>query len=140
MILIWLVDQTINSSARSVRVAQHTLCNIMYSPSIFTRIISSALCASEIIQVNILRLVHYDTLNRRNNNGSRQRISNFVTFTAPKKGEKTAFTFICPLNRDYLAPGGVCEVLFSPCLSVCVSVCLCVRLSGQYFGILFIGY
>ena len=26
----------------------------------------------------------------------------------------------------YLAPGGGCEVLFSPCLSVCVCVCLCV--------------
>ena len=26
----------------------------------------------------------------------------------------------------YLAPGGGCEVLFSPCLSVCVSVCRCV--------------
>ena len=26
----------------------------------------------------------------------------------------------------YLAPGGGCEVLFSPGLSVCVSVCLCV--------------
>ena len=47
MILIWLVDQTINSSARSLRVAQHTLCNIMYTPSIFTWIISSALCASK---------------------------------------------------------------------------------------------
>ena len=42
----------------------------------------------------------------------------------------------------YLAPGGGCEVLFSPCLSVCVSVCVClsVCVSGQYFGILFIGY
>ena len=27
---------------------------------------------------------------------------------------------------DYLAPGGGCEVLFSPGLSVCVCVCLCV--------------
>ena len=26
----------------------------------------------------------------------------------------------------YLAPGGGCEVLFSPCLSVCLCVCLCV--------------
>ena len=34
----------------------------------------------------------------------------------------------------YLAPGGGCEVLFSPCLSVCVCVCV----SGQYFGILFL--
>ena len=33
----------------------------------------------------------------------------------------------------YLAPGGGCEVLFSPGLSVCVCVCVCV--SGQYFGI-----
>ena len=30
----------------------------------------------------------------------------------------------------YLAPGGGCEVLFSPCLSVCVCVCVC--MSGQY--------
>ena len=27
---------------------------------------------------------------------------------------------------NYLAPGGGCEVLFSPGLSVCVCVCLCV--------------
>ena len=29
----------------------------------------------------------------------------------------------------YLAPGGGCEVLFSPGLSVCVSMCLCVCIS-----------
>ena len=29
----------------------------------------------------------------------------------------------------YLAPGGGCEVLFSPGLSVCVSVCLCMCVS-----------
>ena len=29
----------------------------------------------------------------------------------------------------YLAPGGGCEVLFSPGLSVCLSVCLCVCVS-----------
>ena len=59
---------------------------------------------------------------------------------------------ICPLlwQRDvklqqtnrtgktiYLAPGGGCEVLFSPglsvCLSVCVSVCVCVRPIFWYF-------
>ena len=44
----------------------------------------------------------------------------------------------------YLAPGGGYEVLFSPglsvCLCVCVSVCVCVCVSGQYFGILFLGY
>ena len=42
----------------------------------------------------------------------------------------------------YLAPGGGCEVLFSPGLSVCVCVCVCVSVcvSGQYFGILFLGY
>ena len=38
---------------------------------------------------------------------------------------------------NYLAPGGGCEVLFSPGLSVCVSVCLCVCVcicvSGQIF-------
>ena len=34
----------------------------------------------------------------------------------------------CSTN-DYLAPGGGCEVLFSPGLSVCLSVCLCVCLS-----------
>ena len=49
-------------------------------------------------------------------------------------------TFFCSSN--YLAPGGGCEVLFSPGLSVClcVCVCLCVYVSGQYFGILFLGY
>ena len=30
------------------------------------------------------------------------------------------------ISNYYLAPGGGCEVLFSPCLSVCVCVCLCV--------------
>ena len=29
-------------------------------------------------------------------------------------------------NDYYLAPGGGCEVLFSPCQSVCLCVCLCV--------------
>ena len=29
-------------------------------------------------------------------------------------------------GSHYLAPGGGCEVLFSPCLSVCVFVCVCV--------------
>ena len=55
-------------------------------------------------------------------------------------------------NCYYLAPGGGCEVLFSPglsvclsvcvcvCVCVCVSVCLCICVSGQYFGILFLGY
>ena len=49
--------------------------------------------------------------------------------------------FIAVLNcnyvnilRCYLAPGGGCEVLFSPglsvCLSVCVCVCVCVCLSA----------
>ena len=33
------------------------------------------------------------------------------------------------LINYYLAPGGGCEVLFSPGLSVCVSVCLCVCVS-----------
>ena len=46
--------------------------------------------------------------------------------------------------RYYLAPGGGCEVLFSPGLSVCLSVCLCVCVSvcvsGRYFGILYLGY
>ena len=43
---------------------------------------------------------------------------------------------------NYLAPGGGCEVLFSPGLSVCLSVCLCVCVcvSGRYFGILFLSY
>ena len=35
------------------------------------------------------------------------------------------FYHLIPL-LNYLAPGGGCEVLFSPGLSVCVSVCLCV--------------
>ena len=30
---------------------------------------------------------------------------------------------------NYLAPGGGCEVLFSPGLSVCLSVCVCVCVS-----------
>ena len=42
--------------------------------------------------------------------------------------------------NDYLAPGGGCEVLFSPglsvglsvCVSVCLSVCVCVCVSGRY--------
>ena len=38
---------------------------------------------------------------------------------------------------DYLAPGGGCEVLFSPglsvCVCVCVSVCVCVRPIFWYF-------
>ena len=36
---------------------------------------------------------------------------------------------ILDMVRNYLAPGGGCEVLFSPGLSVCVSVCLCVCVS-----------
>ena len=43
-------------------------------------------------------------------------------------------------NVYYLAPGGGCEVLFSPGLSVCLSVCVCICVSGQYFDILFLGY
>ena len=35
----------------------------------------------------------------------------------------------CPDFAYYLAPGGGCEVLFSPDLSVCLCVCLCVYLS-----------
>ena len=30
---------------------------------------------------------------------------------------------VVPVGPHYLAPGGGCEVLFSPCLSVCLSVC-----------------
>ena len=30
------------------------------------------------------------------------------------------------IHHCYLAPGGGCEVLFSPGLSVCLSVCVCV--------------
>ena len=42
-------------------------------------------------------------------------------------------------------PEGVARYCFHPvclsvCLCVCVSVCLCVCVSGQYFGILFLGY
>ena len=45
---------------------------------------------------------------------------------------------VCFYNGGYyLAPGGGCEVLFSPGLSVCVSVCVCLCVSGQYFCILF---
>ena len=47
---------------------------------------------------------------------------------------------VCPANI-YLAPGGGCEVLFLPglsvclsvCVSVCVCVCVCICVSGQYF-------
>ena len=41
---------------------------------------------------------------------------------------------------NYLAPGGGCEVLFLSGLFVCVCVSVGVSVSGQYFGILFIGY
>ena len=45
----------------------------------------------------------------------------------------------CDILCYYLAPGGGCEVLFSPvCLSVCLCVCVFVCVSGQYFGILFL--
>ena len=38
-------------------------------------------------------------------------------------------------------PEGVARYCFHPvCLSVCVCVCLCICVSGQYFGILFLGY
>ena len=41
------------------------------------------------------------------------------------------------IRHYYLAPGGGCEVLFSPglsvCLSVCVCVCVCVRPIFWYF-------
>ena len=44
-------------------------------------------------------------------------------------------TGVYDIFRHYLAPGGGCEVLFSPCLSVClfVCVCLCVRPIFWYF-------
>ena len=47
-----------------------------------------------------------------------------------------------PPVHYYLAPGGGCEVLFSPSLSVCLCVCVCVFVcvSSQYFGILFLSY
>ena len=41
-------------------------------------------------------------------------------------------------NYCYLAPEGAASYSFHPVLSVCVFVCLCV--SGQYFGIVFLGY
>ena len=45
----------------------------------------------------------------------------------------------------YLAPGGVArycfhQVCLSVCLCVCVCLSVCVCVSGQYFGILFLGY
>ena len=43
-------------------------------------------------------------------------------------------------GTNYLAPGGGCEVLFSPGLSVYLSVCVCICVSGQYFDILFLGF
>ena len=43
-----------------------------------------------------------------------------------------AVSVICCVHEQlchyYLAPGGGCDVLFSPCLSVCLSVCLYVCL------------
>ena len=42
---------------------------------------------------------------------------------------------------NYLAPEGFARYCFHPvCMSVCLSVCLSVCVSGQYFGILYIGY
>ena len=71
----------------------------------------------------------------------------FVYLNVPSFAEilrRNIYSFIMRLNNSYLAPGGGCEVLFSPglsvCLSVCVCVCLCICVSGQYFGILFLGY
>ena len=87
--------------------------------------------------------------------GSSLKLVNLVTM------DKVHLALMYTLYHDiwihiYLAPGGGCEVLFSPCLSVCLSVCLCVCVcacvracvcacvracvSGQYFGILFLGY
>ena len=43
---------------------------------------------------------------------------------------------IVSAGHYYLAPGGGCEVLFSPGLSVWLCVCV----SVQYCGILFFGY
>ena len=40
----------------------------------------------------------------------------------PHNYDKTKQLDFC----NYLAPGGGCEVLFSPCLSVCLSLCMCV--------------
>ena len=45
----------------------------------------------------------------------------------------------------YLAPEGVARYCFHPvclcvCVCVCVSVCVCICVSGQYFGILLLGY
>ena len=42
-------------------------------------------------------------------------------------------------------PEGVARYCFHPvclcvCVSVCLCVCVCICVSGQYFGILFLGY
>ena len=38
-------------------------------------------------------------------------------------------------------PEGVARYCFHPvCVCVCLSVCVCICVSGQYFGILFLGY
>ena len=58
----------------------------------------------------------------------------------PKNKHKTFGRFVICVSISYLAPGGGCEVLFSPGLSVCLSVCVSVCVSGQYFGILFLSY
>ena len=48
----------------------------------------------------------------------------------------------CLMNELITSPPeGVARYCFHPvCLSVCVCVCLCICVSGQYFGILFLGY
>ena len=45
---------------------------------------------------------------------------------SPVNHSDYALGFYVLHDPDYLAPGGGCEVLFSPGLSVCVSVCLSV--------------
>ena len=59
-------------------------------------------------------------------------------FLAALFGVIMCFVLACLLN--YLAPGGACEVLFSPGMSVCLCVGVFVCVSGQYFGILFLNY
>ena len=61
--------------------------------------------------------------------------------------EKMTYTSVprcCNLSHGELItspPEGVARYCFHPvCLSVCVCVCLCICVSGQYFGILFLGY
>ena len=64
-------------------------------------------------------------------------IETFVYYMSDRGCDKTIEAFLLPRPRR-----GLRGIVFtrSVCLSVCVCVCLCICVSGQYFGILFLGY